>query len=39
MAKIIKNKIGMELVTTRSSDYEQVQKNSFISYLLPDTIW
>ena len=30
------NKRGLELVTSRSSGYKQVHKNSFISYILSD---
>ena len=35
----MKNKRGLELVTGRSSGYKQVQKNPFISDVLPDKVW
>ena len=34
----MKNKRGLELVTGRSSGYKQVQKNPFISDVLPDKV-
>ena len=34
MDRIIKDKRGLELVISRSSGYEVVQKNSFIMYYL-----
>ena len=37
MDKVIKNKRGLELVTSHSSS--QNQKNSFICYILSDQVW
>ena len=34
----MKNKTGMELVTSQSSGYKQVQENSIISYALSDQV-
>ena len=39
MHKVIKNSWGLELVTSHSSGFEQVQKNSFISYIFSDQVW
>ena len=40
MNKVAKRKRGLELVTSCFSGYKtQVQKNSFISYILSDQIW
>ena len=39
MDKIMKNKRGLEMMTSRSSGYKQAEKNSFISYVLPDQVW
>ena len=38
MDKVIKNKKGLELVTSRSADYEKVQKYSFIRYTLSEQV-
>ena len=39
MDKIIKNKKGLEIVTSRSSGYETCSRNSFISYVLSEQFW
>ena len=39
MDKIIKNKRGLELVTSLSSGYETISKKLFISFLLWDQVW
>ena len=38
MEKVIKNKRDLELVTSCFQVIEQVQKNSFISYVLSDQV-
>ena len=38
MDKIMKNRIGLKLVTGSSSDYKEVHKISFISYILLDQV-
>ena len=38
MDKVIKNKRGLELVTSLSSGYETSSKKLFISYLLSDQV-
>ena len=38
MDKIMKNKSGLELLISRSIGYKKVQKNSFISDVLPDHV-
>ena len=39
MDKVIKNKRGLELVTSYASGTKQVQKSFFISYILSNQIW
>ena len=39
MDKIIKNKRGLEQVTSPSSGYKTSSKNFFISYILSDQVW
>ena len=39
MDKIIKNKRGLELGPVALQATKQVQKNSFISYVLSDQVW
>ena len=38
MGKVIKNKRGLELVTSRSSGYEISPENSSIRYILSDQV-
>ena len=39
MDKIIKNKRGLEQVTSPSSGYKTNSKNFFISYILSEQVW
>ena len=39
MGKVIKNKMGLELAASRSSDYKHFQKNSSVFYILSDQVW
>ena len=39
MDKVIKNKRGLDLVTSRSSSYETSSEDYFISYILSHHVW
>ena len=39
MDKVMKNKRGLELVSSGSQITKQIQKGSFISDILPDQVW
>ena len=38
MGKVIKNKMGLELAASRSSDYKHIQKNSSVCYILSEQV-